>query len=74
MDIVYRVGGDGYQCALFAERSSAERVAQIPTALRESTTWGEFRANLPADEWEDVLQDCFDEDDAPPNDAPLEAD
>lgn len=38
MDIVYRVGGDGYYCALFAERSSAERVAEILTALRESTT------------------------------------
>ena len=74
MDLVYRVGGDGYQCALVAERSSAERVAQILTALRESTTWGEFRAKLPAGEWEGVLQDCFDEDDAPPDDAPSEAD
>ena len=69
MNIVYRVGGDGYHCVLFAERSSAERVAQILTALRESTTWGEFRAKLPADEWEDVLQDCFDEDDVRPDDA-----
>ena len=68
MDIVYRVGGDGFQCALFAERESAERVAQILTALRGSTTWGEFRAQLPDGEWEDVLQYCFDED-PPPDDA-----
>ena len=47
MDIVYRVGGDGYQCALFAQRENAERVAQAFTALRESKTWGEFRARLP---------------------------
>ena len=47
MDIVYRVGGDGYQCALFAERASAERVAQALSALRESKTWGEFRDRLP---------------------------
>lgn len=62
MDIVYRIGGDGYQCALFAERDSAERVAQILAALRESTTWGDFRAKLPDGEWEEVLQYCFDED------------
>jgi hypothetical protein len=66
MDIVYRVGGDGFQCALFAERDSAEKVAQILAALRQSTTWGEFRAKLPEGEWEDVLQYCFDED--PPAD------
>ena len=66
MDIVYRVGGDGYYCALFAERSSAERVAEILTALRESTTWGEFRDTLPDGEWEDNLQYCFDEE--PPGD------
>lgn len=74
MDIVYRVGGDGYDCALFAERSSAERVAQILTALRDSTTWGEFRAELPADEWEDVLQYCFEEDEVPADDAPFHRD
>ena len=74
MDIVYRVGGDGYDCALFAERSSAARVAQILTALRDSTTWGEFRAELPADEWEDVLQYCFEEDEVPADDAPFHRD
>lgn len=68
MDIVYRVGGDGYDGALFAERSAAERVAQILTALRESSTWGEFRAKLPDGEWEDYLQYCF-EGDGPADDA-----
>jgi hypothetical protein len=73
MDIVYRVGGDGYDCVLFAERSTAERVAQTFAALRESTTWGQFRANLPDGEWEDNLQYCFDED-APADDAPFHRD
>lgn len=68
MDIVYRVGGDGFQCALFAERDSAKRVAQILTALRESTTWGEFRAKLPEDEWDCFLQCRFDKG-PPPDDA-----
>lgn len=61
MDIVYRVGGDGYSCALFAERSSAEHVAQILTALRRSATWGEFRRNLPDGEWEESLQYCIED-------------
>ena len=54
MDIVYRVGGDGFECALFAERNKAERVAQIKTALLGSKTWGEFRRGLPEGEWEDL--------------------
>lgn len=73
MEIVYRVGGDGYCCVLFAERSAAERVAQILGALHESTTWGQFRANLPDGEWEDNLQYCFDED-VPADDAPFHPD
>lgn len=54
MDIVYRVGGEAFECALFAERSKAERVAQIWRALNESKTWGEFRRGLPEGEWEDL--------------------
>lgn len=72
MDIVYRVGGDGYDGALFAERDAAERVAQIRDALHESTTWGEFRANLPDGEWEDNLEPCFEE--VPADDAPFHRD
>lgn len=73
MDIVYRVGGDGYDCVLFAERSAAERVAEILDALRSSSTWGQFRANLPYGEWEDTLQYCFDGD-GPADDAPFHRD
>ena len=74
MDIVYRVGGDGYEGALFAERDSAERVAQIRQALRESTTWGEFRSALPDDEWEDDLQYRFEFDEDPADDEPFHRD
>jgi len=74
MDIVYRVGGDGYEGALFAERDSAERVAQIRRALRESTTWGQFRAALPDDEWEDDLQYRFEFDEDPADDEPFHGD
>lgn len=72
MDIVYRVGGDGYQCALFAERASAERVAQALSALRESKTWGEFRDRLPFGEWERELEYRFEE--VPGDDAPFHRD
>lgn len=72
MDIVYRVGGDGYQCALFAKRANAERVAQAFTALRESKTWGEFRARLPFGEWERELEYRFEE--VPADDAPFHRD
>lgn len=61
MDIVYRVGGDGYQGALFARRDDAERVAQIRIALDNSKTWGQFRASLPVGEWEENLADCFED-------------
>lgn len=72
MDIVYRVGGDGYDSVLFAQRDAAERVAQIRLALRTSSTWGEFRGNLPYGEWEETLTYCFEED--PADDAPFHRD
>lgn len=71
MDIVYRVGGDGFDSVLFARRASAVYVAQIRTALYQSTTWGEFRANLPDGEWENMQGD-YDED--PPDGEPFTAD
>lgn len=74
MDIVYRVGGDGYQGVLFARRNDAERVAQIRKALRNSKTWGEFLANLPLGEWEENLQDRFESGAAPSDDEPFTAD
>lgn len=72
MDIVYRVGGDGYDSALFADRASAEYVAQIRNALYQSETWGEFRRNLPKGEWEDTFVDRLEE--IPPDDEPFTAD
>lgn len=61
MDIVYRVGGDGYESVLFADRASAEHVAQIRNALYQSKTWAEFKQNLPAGEWEDLESRLDDE-------------
>jgi hypothetical protein len=70
MDIVYRVGGDGFDSVLFATRASAEYVAQIRKALYQSRTWGEFRANLPEGEWENLEWKLED----PPDDEPFKAD
>lgn len=61
MDIVYRVGGDGYDGVLFAKRESAERVAQIRGALFSSTTWSDLRRSLPEGEWEDHFETFFHE-------------
>ena len=72
MDIVYSVGGDGYESALFARRDDAENVAQIRKALNNSKTWGQFRANIPDGEWEENVADCFD--DVPPDEEPFSAD
>jgi hypothetical protein len=71
MDIVFRVGGEGFECALFAELSKAERVAQIKRALSESKTWGEFRRGLPDGEWEDLPIEW---DEEPPDDYLFSAD
>lgn len=56
MDIVYRVGGEGYEGALFAERSTAERVAATYAAIDSSTSWTDFRTALPDGEWELILE------------------
>lgn len=72
MNIVYRVGGDGFESVLFADRSDAEYVAQIRRALYQSKTWGEFRKNLPEGEWERTFADRLDE--APDGEEPFTAD
>jgi len=59
-NIVYRVGGDGFDGALFSGSDEAEHVAQIRQALYNSNTWGEFRRQLPADEWEFQLAERID--------------
>lgn len=75
MDIVYRVGAQGPGTVVFAARWRAEYVAQIWKALRESSTWGELRRNLPPGEWEYYFQDCFEgrEEDVPADDEPFDA-
>lgn len=55
MDIVYTVGGEDFDGPLFAERSTAEYVAQIREALYQSDTWGHFRTKLPAGEWDRLV-------------------
>lgn len=58
MDLVYwfAYGSNGEYCVVFAPRERAEYVAQIYTALRESSTWGEFRRKLPKGEWERYIE------------------
>ena len=75
-NIVYRVGGDGFDGALFAGSDEAEYVGQIRQALYNSNTWGEFRRQLPAGEWEQNLAEKFEfrEDPIPADDEPFAAD
>jgi len=77
MDIVYRVGSDGFDSALFADRDTAEYVAQIRKALYQSKTWGEFRRNLPDGEWENLqwsLDDVSEDEPFKADDIPGHAD
>jgi hypothetical protein len=77
VDIVYRVGGDAFDCALFADRASAEYVAQIREALYHSKTWGEFKGKLSQGEWENLesrLDDPSDDDPFTADDIPGHAD
>lgn len=36
-------------------RSEALRLARVHYAIQSSATWGEFKANLPTEEWQDIL-------------------
>lgn len=67
---MYRVGGDGFDGSLFADRASAEYVAQIRRALHQSKTWGEFKDKLPQGEWENLESQL----EGPPDDEPFAAD
>lgn len=53
LDLVY--SPSEYFGVVFAERDIARRAAQVWRAVQESTTWGEFRATMPAADWEEVL-------------------
>jgi hypothetical protein len=71
LDIVYTVN-DHFGPALFAERQTANRAAQIWRAVMRSTTWGEFKKTMPVDLWKDVV-DSLDEA-VPSDDAPFSSD
>jgi hypothetical protein len=63
LDLVYTPSD--YFGVVFAERDVARRTAQIWRAVQESTTWGEFRAAMPAAEWQQVVDQR--EGDIPPD-------
>jgi hypothetical protein len=71
LDIVYTDSAP-FLGALFSERETAKRAAQIWRAVTQSTTWGEFRKTMPADIWKEVV-DLLDED-APSDDTPISPD
>ena len=62
MDIVYTINTEGAG-AVFAERAAAEESAQVWSALRESKTWGEFKAAMPPAEFATVLENMKLDDD-----------
>lgn len=59
LDIVYIP--NSYFGALFAERHTAAYYGQIARAVRDSTTWGQFRESLPEDVWDEVVSSRGDE-------------
>jgi len=71
LDIVYAPSGT--YGILFATRETAEYFGQIARAVRDSSTWGEFRNALPEDVWdEEFLADFGDE--VPDDNEPFPAD
>lgn len=40
---------------VFAEKAKAESVARIRQACDTATTWGEFRSQLTAEDWDDIV-------------------
>jgi hypothetical protein len=71
LDIVYAPSGT--YGIFFAERETAEYYGRIARAVRDSTTWGEFRNALPENIWEEEFLSNF-EDDEPDDDEPFPAD
>jgi hypothetical protein len=53
LDIVYTP--NPYFGVLFAERATAAYYGQIARAVRDSTTWGQFRSALPPRALDDIL-------------------
>ena len=71
MDIVYALSGT--YGILFATREAAEYYGQIARAVRDSTTWGDFRNALPENIWEEEFLSNFD-DDVPDDNDPFPTD
>jgi hypothetical protein len=69
LDIVYTP--NSYFGVLFAERSTAAYYGQIARAVRDSTTWGEFREAAPDSFYEEVISE---RDEVPDDDAPFPGD
>jgi hypothetical protein len=71
LDIVYAPSGT--YGILFAERVTAQYYGQIARAVRDSTTWGEFRNALPENIWDEEFLSNFG-DEEPDDDEPFPAD
>lgn len=54
MEILYTTS-DEIEGVVFAEKAKAESVARIRQACETATTWGEFRSQLTAEDWDDVV-------------------
>lgn len=54
MEILYTTS-DELEGVVFAEKTKAESVARIRQACDSATTWGEFRSQLTAQEWDDIV-------------------
>lgn len=50
---------------VFADSERAEHIASIHEAIRASKTWGEFRRQMPADEFEEIMASAFDDQSEP---------
>ena len=63
MEILFTTS-DEIEGVVFAEKAKAESVARIHQACDTATTWGEFRSQLTAEEWAEIVDnnDLDDED------------
>lgn len=53
MDLVYTP--NSRYGVLFAERDTAEYYGRVARAIRDSTTWADFREALPEELWDEVI-------------------
>lgn len=62
--LVYQVIGSPDGEVFFAEKSWANQLPRIRAAMKESRTWGEFRASMPRKDYSFLIQ-SFDRDGEP---------